>query len=122
VTGSATATVAPEDVRETELACFCALKPVVDLDWDPHAAFTQLELFRSGIEPNLRAEVQALPSGHPYLRLPLHFSNTLEGPLRSFVNAEELRRLQEQAETELRDPNRWGITFTLIQSCGRRAA
>lgn len=62
MTGSATATVAPEDVRETELACFCALKPVVDLDWDPHAAFTQLELFRSGIEPNLRAEVQALPS------------------------------------------------------------
>jgi ubiquinone/menaquinone biosynthesis C-methylase UbiE len=90
---------------------------------DPDAAVTQLELFRSsGIEPHVRAEVQALPPGHPYLRLPLHFSHALEGLLRSFVDADELERIQEQAETELQDPHRWGITFTLIQSWGRRAA
>jgi hypothetical protein len=48
---------------------------------DADAAFTQLDLFRSsGIEPNLRAEVQALPPGHPYLRLPLHSVTLWKGP------------------------------------------
>lgn len=90
---------------------------------DPDAAVTQLELFRSsGIEPNIRAEVQALPPGHPYLRLPLQFSTALQGVLRSIVAADELERLEKEAERELQDPDRWGITFTLVQCWGRRAA
>jgi ubiquinone/menaquinone biosynthesis C-methylase UbiE len=90
---------------------------------DPEAAVTQLELFRaSGIQANVRAEVQALPPGHPYLRLPLQLSSALKELLRSIVGADELERLEQEAERELEDPRRWGITFTLLQSWGRRAA
>lgn len=90
---------------------------------DPDAAATQLELFRSsGIEANLRAEVLALPPGHPYLWLPLQFSAALQGLLQSVAGADELARLENEAERELQDPDRWGITFTLVQSWGRRAA
>jgi hypothetical protein len=43
-----------------------------------------LDLFRSfGIEANVRAEVLALPPGHPYLRLPLQFATALEARLLS---------------------------------------
>ena len=66
----------------------------------------------------MRAEVLALPSGHPYLRLPLQFSVGLEPKLLSLVDAKELHRLREEAETELQEPGRWGTTFTLIQSWG----
>jgi ubiquinone/menaquinone biosynthesis C-methylase UbiE len=85
------------------------------------AARQHLELLRSfGIEGNVRAEVLALPPGHPYLRLPLQFSVGLEPRLRSFVDAQELNQLFEEAENELAEPGRWGTTFTLIQSWGRR--
>lgn len=90
---------------------------------DPGAATTQLQLFRrAGIEPKVRAEVQALPPRHPYLRLPLNFSAALKGLLRSIVDAGELERLEQEAERELRDPGRWGITLTLFQSWGPRGA
>jgi len=88
---------------------------------DPDAAVTQLELFRSaGIEPHIRAEVEALPPGHPYLRLPLQFAAALDGLLRSFVDGNQLDRILEEAERELQDPSRWGLTFTLVQCWGRR--
>ena len=88
---------------------------------DPDAYVTQLALLRSaGIEPNVRAEVQALPPGHPYLRLPLEFAAALDGLLRSFVDAEELERILEAAENELQNPGRWGLTFTLVQCWGWR--
>jgi len=87
---------------------------------DPDAAVTQVELFRNaGIEPNVRAEIQALPPGHPYLRLPLEFASALDGLLRSFVDADELERILEVAERELRDPGRWGLMFTLVQCWGQ---
>jgi hypothetical protein len=87
---------------------------------DPDAAATELELFRSvGIEPNVRAEVQALPPKHPYLRLPLQFTSGLRGILESIVDRKELERLIVEAERELEDPRRWGITFTLVQAWGR---
>ncbi len=85
------------------------------------AARQNLELLRSfGIEGNVRAEVVALPPGHPYLRLPLQFSVGLEPRLLSFVDAEELSRLRQEAERELAEPGRWGTTFTVIQAWGRR--
>jgi hypothetical protein len=88
---------------------------------DAEAARQHLELLRSfGIEGNVRAEVLALPPGHPYLRLPLQFSVGLEARLQSFVDAEELNQVFEEAENELAEPDRWGITFTVIQSWGRR--
>lgn len=90
---------------------------------DPHAARHHVELLRgSEIDPNVRAEVQALHPGHPYLRLPLYFSTALRGLLRSFVNPDKLERLEKEAERELQDSGRWGITFTLIQSWGHLVA
>ena len=59
----------------------------------------------------MRAEVLALPPGHPYLWLPLQFSVGLEPRLLSFVDSEELRRLRQHAEEELQAPGRWGTTF-----------
>jgi SAM-dependent methyltransferase len=90
-------------------------------DWD--AGRTHLNLFRNArIEANVRAEVFALPPGHPYLRLPLQFATALEARLLSFVDAADLERLRADAEEELKEPGRWGTTFTLIQSWGRRLA
>ncbi len=90
---------------------------------DPDAYVTQLELFRSaGIEPSVRAEVQALPPGHPYLALPLQFATALDGLLRSLVDADELEQLRKEAERELQEPGRWGLTFTLVQCWGQRVA
>ena len=81
----------------------------------------------AAVVPTLRhrgerpAEVLALPPGHPYLRLPLQFTTALEARLLSFVDATELARLRTQAEAELKEPERWGTTFTLLQSWGRVA-
>jgi SAM-dependent methyltransferase len=87
---------------------------------DADAGRKQLQLLRSfGIEGNVRAEVLALPPGHPYLRLPLQLSVGLEPRLRSFVNAEALNQLFQEAENELQEPGRWGTTLTVIQSWGR---
>ena len=79
------------------------------------------DAFRAvGIEPEIRAEIVALPPGHPYLRLPLQFATALEGRLLALVTAGELEALRARAEDELAEPGRWGTTFTLIQSWGRR--
>lgn len=82
---------------------------------------TQLEMFRSaGIDVNVRAEVQVVPPGHPYQRLALQFAAGLQKPLQAIVGAEELERLVNEAETELQDPDRWGLTHTLFQTWGQR--
>jgi ubiquinone/menaquinone biosynthesis C-methylase UbiE len=78
-----------------------------------------LDLLRGfGIEGNVRAEVLALPPGHPYLRLPLQFATALEERLLSLVTADELDQLRKEGEAELEEPGRWGTTFTLLQSWG----
>jgi hypothetical protein len=64
----------------------------------------------------VRAEVYALPPGHPYLRLPLQFSASLEPRLLRLVAREELEELRRRAEAEIAQPGRWGTTFTLIQA------
>jgi SAM-dependent methyltransferase len=57
-------------------------------DWD--AGRKHLDLFDSfGIQANVRAEVFALPPGHPYLRLPLQFATALEARLLSLAGAGE---------------------------------
>jgi hypothetical protein len=90
-------------------------------DW--FAGRKHLHLLREfGIEGNVRAEVLALPPGHPYLRLPLQFATSLEERLLSLVTADELAALREQSETELQEPGRWGTTFTLLQCWGRSPA
>lgn len=90
---------------------------------DPYAALALPRLFRDAdIEPKVRAEVEALPPGHPYLRLPLQFATALDGVLRKMVDADELAQVLEEAENELADDGRWGLTFTLVQTWGRRMA
>ena len=90
-------------------------------DWD--SGRKHLDLFRSiGIQAKLRAEVLALPPGHPYLRLPLQFATSLQKRLLSLVSADHLERLRSDGEAELREPGRWGTTFTLIQCWGARAS
>jgi SAM-dependent methyltransferase len=78
-----------------------------------------LNLLREfGIDGNVRAEIVALPPGHPYLRLPLQFAASLEQQLLSLVTADELEELRKRSEDELQEPGRWGTTFTLLQSWG----
>jgi SAM-dependent methyltransferase len=90
---------------------------------DAQAGRKHLDLLHgAGIAGDVRAEVLALPPGHPYLRLPLTFTTALEPRLATFVDAAELQRLRADAEAELTEPSRWGTTFTLIQSWGKRAA
>ena len=87
-------------------------------DWK--AGRNHLHLLREfGIEGNVRAEVVALPPGHPYLRLPLQFAMALEKRLLGLVSADELERLRQEGEVELQEPGRWGTTFTLLQCWGR---
>jgi SAM-dependent methyltransferase len=87
---------------------------------DLNSGRKHLELFRSfGIEAEVGAEVVALPPGHPYLRLPLQFATALEARLLSLVPSDQLAQLRNDAEAELKEPGRWGTTFTLIQCWGR---
>jgi hypothetical protein len=87
-------------------------------DWN--AGRNHLHLLREfGVEGNVRAEVIALPPGHPYLRLPLQFATSLEERLLSLVTPDELATIRNQGESELREPGRWGTTFTLVQCWGR---
>jgi SAM-dependent methyltransferase len=72
-------------------------------------------------EPEIDAHVIALKPGHPYLRLPLQFSTALESRLLETLNEDELASLRQEVETELSESDRWGTTFTLIQSWGRVA-
>jgi SAM-dependent methyltransferase len=80
------------------------------------------ELLREiGIEePEIDAHVIALKPGHPYLRLPLQFSVALESRLLETLSEDELASLRLEVEGELAEPGRWGTTFTVIQSWGRR--
>ena len=87
-------------------------------DWG--AARHHLHLLRAfAIEGRVRADVVALPPGHPYLGLPLQFATALESRLLEVVTADELDALRMKAESELQDGARWGTTFTLLQFWGR---
>jgi SAM-dependent methyltransferase len=110
----------PAPAGETLIALICE----AFARWgDAQAGRTHLELLRSvGISGHVRAEVLALPPGHPYLRLPLQLATALEPRFQTFVDTGELQRLRQQTEAELQEPGRWGTTFTLLQSWGERAA
>jgi SAM-dependent methyltransferase len=69
-------------------------------------------------EPEIDAHVVALKPGHPYLRLPLQFSVALESRLLETLSEDELASLRRDAESDLAQTDRWGTTFTLIQSWG----
>jgi SAM-dependent methyltransferase len=69
-----------------------------------------------GLRPALRAEIVALEPGHPYLQLPLQFAASLRPRLLQETSEDELADLLAEAERELIDPHRRGLTFTLVQT------
>lgn len=69
--------------------------------------------------PAIHCACIALEPGHPYLKLPLKFATSLRRALLGLVAEAELDRLLEAAKAELAAPNRWGLTFTLVQAWGR---
>lgn len=72
----------------------------------------------AGLEVTVRTQVLALEPGHPYLRLPLQFTDALASQMGTLVDPSEVERLRSAAAKELEDPARWGTTFTLVQSIG----
>jgi hypothetical protein len=87
---------------------------------DLNAGRRQFELLReAGLDPEVRAEVCVLAPGHPYLRLPVQFSVSLELRLLRFVGRPELEELRQRAEAEIAQLGRWGTTFTLVQTWAR---
>jgi SAM-dependent methyltransferase len=87
---------------------------------DLNAGRRQFELLREvGLDPEVRAEVCALAPGHPYLRLSVQLSVSLEPRLLRFVSGHELEELRHRAEVEIAQPGRWGTTFTLVQTWAR---
>ncbi len=129
-------TIVLEDVDASSLPHFLPPAPAVEqrlipllmqafdaAGGDHRVALKLPRLFRDvDIEPTVRAEVQTLEPGHPYLQLPLKFADALDGVLRTLVDADELAALLDEAETELADPDRWGVTFTVVQAWGQRPA
>jgi SAM-dependent methyltransferase len=105
-----------------------ALERLIDLTveafrrWgDAEAGRKSPALLRTvGIEPQVRAEVLALPPAHPYLRLPLQMAAGLQPRLQRFTDPTELEELYGQGKSELADPGRWGTTFTLLQCWGTK--
>jgi len=84
-------------------------------DWNA-GRLTRGLLRRRGLHPRVRAEVAVLEPAHPYLRVPLQFAVSLRVRLLAFVEEERLDALCAQAEAGLADPERWGTTFTLVQT------
>ncbi|MFC5178686.1 hypothetical protein [Nocardioides taihuensis] len=84
---------------------------------DFDAGRVTFDLLRAaGLEPALRADIVALEPGHPYLRLPLQFAASLRPRLLEEVAEPELDALLAEVEAELSDPERRGLTFTLVQT------
>lgn len=77
-------------------------------------------LVRHGFTPHVRAHVLALEPGHPYLRLPLQFANALRARLEAMAGDDALKTLLAEATAELDAAERWGTTFTLIQTYGAK--
>jgi SAM-dependent methyltransferase len=85
-----------------------------------HAGRHTARLMREhDLDPHVRAEVVALPPGHPYLRLPLQFAGSLRKRLEQLTGPAKLDELLTAAATELDDPDRAGLTFALMQTWAR---
>jgi SAM-dependent methyltransferase len=76
-------------------------------------------LREAGLQPRLRAEVVALEPGHPYLRLPVQFATSLRPRLLGLLPEQDLDTLLAKCTQELDDPDRYGLTFTLVQTWAR---
>ena len=73
---------------------------------------------------SLRAAVQALLGGHPYLRLPVQFATSLRGRIldANLMSSSELDEAVPECERIAVDPEISGLTFTVVQAWGRAPA
>jgi ubiquinone/menaquinone biosynthesis C-methylase UbiE len=76
-------------------------------------------LTKAGFDPHLRAEIVALPPGHPYLQLPIQFATSLRPKLLEICNENELDNLVASAKNEISSDGRRGLSFTLVQTWAR---
>jgi hypothetical protein len=107
---------APATEALLELLREACLRRASELDSGRHLP----ELFaRIGLEPRLRAEVLALPPGHPYQLLPVHLAAQLREPLLEQLAADDLDHLLSEVRRECTQPGTWATTFTLIQAWAR---
>lgn len=84
---------------------------------DLDAGRIEFELLkRMGLEPQIRAEVEALPPGHPYLALPLQFATSLRPKLLQLCEESYLDELVNASRDEILSPNCRGLSYTLIQT------
>lgn len=69
----------------------------------------------------IRAGVIALPPGHPYLRMPIQFANSLRPRLLSsgMWTESELDATIAEVEQHLARPDVTGLTYTVVQVWGR---
>ena len=67
------------------------------------------------LDPIVDTHVVALQPGHPYLRLPLQFAASLRPRLEALIGASEFDKMLCTADNELKRPDTWGTTFTLVQ-------
>jgi SAM-dependent methyltransferase len=73
---------------------------------------------------SIRAAVQALAGGHPYLRLPVQFATSLRGRIldANLMSPFELDTAVTECERIAADPETYGLTFTVVQAWGRAPA
>lgn len=69
----------------------------------------------------VRAAVQALPSGHPYLRLPVQFASSLRTRIldAGLLSAADLDAALAECERVASHPDVCGLTFVVMQAWGR---
>jgi hypothetical protein len=77
---------------------------------------------RGAGEVRIRAAVVALPPGHPYLRLPVQFANSLRPRILegSIMDATMLDETIAGCERVAADPRTVGLSFVVTQVWGRK--
>jgi SAM-dependent methyltransferase len=73
---------------------------------------------------SVRAAVQALSGGHPYLRLPVQFAASLRGRIldANLMSSSQLDEAVAECERIAADPEICGLTFTVVQAWGSAPA
>jgi SAM-dependent methyltransferase len=107
---------APANQRLVDLAVEVGRMLDRDLDYGRQV---RTALKRFDAEPVLRARVLVLPPGHVYLSLPLMFGTLSRDLHAARMGSEAIDGLLAAAEEELRNPELWCTTFTLVQGFAR---
>lgn len=92
-------------------------------DFDAGRKLLRLLKMHGARDTASRAEICTLEHGNPYLLLPVQFSKSLEPRLlNGGVKADSLEQWRHDVESTTKDPDCFGLTFTLVQAWGRKPA